>query len=94
MFRPLPPHLVKHVPTADGSQHWAVAPGQPPQDALLAPPLLFCVRELGGAGPRPRSLLLQRLGAVDAQRAELLLSLSEPPAGDDGRLHAALLALA
>lgn len=87
-------HLIKHVPAPNGSQHRAVAPSQASQHTLLAAPLLFCVRDLRRTGQRPRPLLLQRLGAVDAQRAELILSLGEPPAGDDGGLHAALLALA
>lgn len=84
-------HLIKNVPTSDGSEDRTAATSQ---HALLAAPLLLRVGELCGAGPSPSAFLLQGLGAVDAQRAHLILGFSHSPAGDDGGLHTALLALA
>ena len=80
------PHLVKHVPASDGSEHGAVAAaagGAASQHALLPPPLLLGVRELRGAGRGARLLLLQGLGAVQPQGAELVLGLGQAPAGRD-----------
>jgi hypothetical protein len=64
------------------------------QHALLPSPLLLGVGELRGAGRGARLLLLQGLGAVQPQGAELVLGLGQAPAGRDGRLHASLLTLA
>lgn len=87
-------HLIKNIPTSDRPEHRTAAGFLTSQHALLAAPLLLGVREFRGAGPSPSAFLLQGLGAVDAQRAQLVLGLGQPPTGDDGRLHTALLALA
>lgn len=88
------PHLIKHIPTSDSSEHRTAVGPLASQHALLAPPLLLVVRELRGASQSPSAFLLQGLGAVDAQRAKLILGLRQSPAGDDGRFHTAVLALA
>ena len=66
----------------------AAAGSSASQHALLPSPLLLGVGELRGAGRGARLLLLQGLGAVQPQGAELVLGLGQAPAGRDGRLHA------
>lgn len=68
-------YSVKNVPTSDRSKNRTVVPCRRAQHGLLATPLLLCAQQLCGAGQSPSVLLLHRLGAVDAQRAQLILSL-------------------
>lgn len=68
-------YSVKNVPTSDSSKNRTAVPSRSPEHLLLATPLLFRAQKLCGAGQSPSMFLLQRLRAVDAQRAQLILSL-------------------
>lgn len=68
-------YSVKNVPASDGSENRTVAPRRSAEHLLLATPLLLCAQKLCGAGQSPGVLLLQRLGAVDPQRTQLILGL-------------------
>lgn len=87
-------YLIKNIPTSGSPEHRTAAGLHTSQHALLAAPLLLKVCELCGADQNPSTFLLQGLGAVDAERTQLILGLSQSPAGDDRGLHTALLALA
>lgn len=87
-------HLIKNVPTSSGTEDRTATGLWACQHALLATPLLLCVCEFSRADEGPRSLLFHGLRAVDPQRAHLILRFSQPPAGNDGGFHTALLALA